>query len=133
MSERIASLIVGVCVLLELGNAHAQPEAALTPAFSRCMDDAAGVDPDMLDCIAAENLRQDGKLNDVYKALMATLAGERKKQLQEAQRLWIRYTDANCGFYYDPEGGSAAHIGANECSMLAKAMRAKELASFMHD
>ena len=33
----------------------------------------------------------------------------------EAQRAWIKFRDANCSFYYDPEGGSAAHLAGNGC------------------
>ena len=46
----------------------------------------------MLDCMGAEAERQDKRLNDV---LMNELKPERKKELQEAQRLWIKYTEAN--------------------------------------
>jgi uncharacterized protein YecT (DUF1311 family) len=47
--------------------------------------------------------------------------------LVEAQRAWIKFRDANCGFYADPEGGSAARVTANECFLNATADRAKEL------
>ena len=52
---------------------------------------------------------------------------ERKNALVEAQRAWIKFRDANCGFYADPEGGSAARMIANECFLNATADRAKEL------
>jgi uncharacterized protein YecT (DUF1311 family) len=55
----------------------------------------------MLDCLGAEAQRQDKRLNDAYKKLMNELKPERKKQLQEAQRLWVKYTELNCNFYLD--------------------------------
>ena len=85
----------------------------------------------MLDCIVAEAERQDKRLNDVYKKLMNELKPERKKELQEAQRLWIKYTEENCNFYLDPDGGTAARLAASECPVLAKAARAKELENFI--
>jgi hypothetical protein len=49
------------------------------------------------------------------------------------ERAWIRYRDANCGFYADPEGGSAASMAANECILNATADRAKELQQLTND
>ena len=60
----------------------------------------------MLDCVGAEAKRQDKRLNDAYKKLMNELKRERKRQLQEAQRLWIKYIEVNCNFYLDPDGGT---------------------------
>ena len=54
-----------------------------------------------------------------------------RKALQEVQRLWIKYTEANCNFYLDPDGGTAARLAASECPVLAKAARAKELENFI--
>lgn len=81
----------------------------------------------MIECIDAEAQRQDGRLNKAYKALMAGLSAERKKQLLDAQRNWIKFRDANCGFYYDPDGGTMARVSANDCVMNMTAGRAKEL------
>ncbi len=99
----------------------------LSKQFSACMDKSGGVTQDMVECIGAETQRQDLRLNKSYKALMATLSPERKKQLQEAQRAWIKFRDSNCSFYFDPDGGSMARINANDCVMTMTANRAKEL------
>jgi hypothetical protein len=66
-----------------------------------------------------------------YKKLMNELKPERQRQLQEAQRIWLKYMEANCAFYLDPDGGTAAQLAASECRVLAKAARAKELEAFM--
>ena len=84
----------------------------------------------MIDCITAENKRQDGRLNIAYKALMAELSSARKTQLLEAQRAWIKFRDANCGFYFDPEGGTIARVNANLCVMTTTTHRAVELEQF---
>ena len=83
----------------------------------------------MLDCISAEYTRVDKRLNNAYKKLMAKLSAERKKELQEAQRLWLKFTDANCQFYNDPDGGTSARLNANECSVTVRILRAEELES----
>ncbi|HEY8098198.1 MAG TPA: lysozyme inhibitor LprI family protein [Methylobacter sp.] len=102
----------------------------LSQTFSTCMDQAGGVTQSMVECIGAETERQDVRLNNAYKDIMSGLSAERKKQLQEAQRLWLKYRKANCDFYYDPDGGSIARVNANDCFMSAIATRAKELEAF---
>lgn len=123
-----AVLVVSFMMVLPV---FGQIKGELTPEYSKCMDRAAGADPAMLECIGAETARQDKKLNEVYKKLMNELTPERQKQLREAQRLWVKYTEANCDFYYDPYGGTAARLSASECSMHARAYRAKELESLL--
>jgi uncharacterized protein YecT (DUF1311 family) len=94
------------------------------------MDKSGGVTLDMVECIVAETDRQDVRLNKAYKDLLGQLSPARKKQLQDAQRAWLKFRDANCGFYGDPDGGSMARVGANDCFMSATATRAKELEGF---
>ena len=102
-------------------------DTGLSKQFNTCMDKSDGVTQGIVECIGAETQRQDARLNKAYKALMADLTTERKKQLQEAQRAWIKFRDANCGFYYDPDGGTMARVSANDCVMTMTANRAKEL------
>lgn len=108
---------------------HAQ-EINLTKQFSVCMDKADGVTQNMVECIDAEIKRQDARLNKAYKALVADLNPERKKQLLEAQRSWLKFRDTNCAFYFDPEGGTIARVQAVDCMMTMTASRAKELENF---
>ena len=108
---------------------HAQ-EINLTKQFSVCMDKADGVTQHMVECIDAETKRQDARLNKAYKALLADLNPERKKQLLEAQRAWLKFRDTNCAFYFDPEGGTIARVQAVDCMMTMTASRAKELENF---
>ncbi len=102
-------------------------DSLLTKQFSVCMDNSGGVTVAMLDCIGAETTTQDARLNGAYKKLGAQLTPARKKQLVAAQRLWIQYRDANCGFYADPDGGTLATVSASDCVLQATASRAKEL------
>jgi uncharacterized protein YecT (DUF1311 family) len=120
-------------VIAGLTDAIVQPVFAaddgLSQTFSTCMDQAGGVTPSMVECIGAETERQDIRLNKAYKDIMTGLSPERKKQLQEAQRLWLKYRKADCDFYYEPEGGTIARVSANDCFMSFTAARAKELES----
>jgi hypothetical protein len=81
----------------------------------------------MIDCLEAESKLQSARNNKAYKELMDQLSPQRKKQLKIAQDAWITYRDENCDFYDDPEGGTIATLGANDCFMSATALRAKEL------
>lgn len=110
-------------------HAAAQPSAPqLSTSFAACMDQSGGVTAEMHACISAEHTRQDQQLNRNYQVLMAELPQERKKQLQTAQRLWLQYRDANCHFYADPDGGTAAGVAAADCVLQMTASRAQELA-----
>ena len=123
------SLVAGLtlCCLSQIASAD---DIGLTKQFSACMDKSGGVTIDMLDCISAETNRQDARLNKAYKEAMPQLSQARKKQLQDAQRAWIKYRDANCNFYADPDGGTMATVSSNDCFMSATASRAKELEGF---
>lgn len=118
------------CTALAMASASFAAQAAepvLSKPYSACMDKSGGVTVEMLDCIGAETKRQDARLNTAYKALTAALAPARKTQLLEAQRSWIKFRDTNCGFYFDPEGGTMAQVQASDCFMTATAGRAEEL------
>jgi uncharacterized protein YecT (DUF1311 family) len=119
-------LLLSACLAVASAPAFAQQQD-LSAKYAKCIEQSGGTDPGMLDCMGAEEKRQDKRLNDAYKKLMSELNPERKKELQEAQRLWLKYVEANCNFYLDPDGGTAAKLAATECPVLAKAARAKEL------
>jgi uncharacterized protein YecT (DUF1311 family) len=131
-SGSTAGLVRGVAAVLIAATLGMSPVVAADREFSKefgaCLDKAGGVTPAMIDCISAELKRQDALLNQNYRKLMASLSTARKKVLQEAQRAWIKFRDTNCDFYYDPDGGSAARVDANECLLNATADRANELA-----
>ena len=119
-------------VLIVLGlllNTPPLAAADMTQEYLRCMDKSGGVTAAMLECTNDEKARQDALLNQNYKTLMSKLSAKRKKMLLEAQRAWIRFRDANCSFYFDPEGGTAALLVGNGCFLQATVDRAKELSN----
>lgn len=106
--------------------AHAGGDPNLSPSYNSCMNKATST-LDLMTCIQTEYDIQDRRLNEHYKALIKTLGEERKKQLQETQRLWLKYVEANCGFYNNPNGGSAHRVMAADCAVQERARRATEL------
>ena len=133
---RLNAFITPCCAALVLacapGAASAQNSdgGLLSPQYNACMDRFSNNNNDMVRCITGEAKRQDTRLNAAYQAAMGMQSPERKKQLQAAQRLWVQFRDANCGFYNDPDGGTLARLAANDCVMTSTAQRAKELEGF---
>jgi uncharacterized protein YecT (DUF1311 family) len=111
--------------------AHAD-DSLLTKQYTACID-RAGSTAAMLDCVGAETKTQDNSLNANYALLVKRVAPTRKTALQEAQRAWLKYRDANCGYYADPDGGSAARVEGVSCVMRMTAERASELGGLAKD
>jgi uncharacterized protein YecT (DUF1311 family) len=124
MKFHVALVLTALVIPLAAG---AGPEPRLSPAYSKCIEQAGAVDPRLLECIGEEFTVQDRRLNASYRGLMAKLTPERRKQLQDVQRAWLKYSESNCDFYYDPNGGTAARMMSAECSVRARASRAEEL------
>lgn|SRR5262245_59597973 len=117
--------LTGILPLLWTAQLQAADDADMTKEYHACMEKAAGVTAEMLDCIAAEMDRQDARLNENYKTLMSKVSKKRKSQLQEAQRAWIRFRELNCSFYGTE--GSIAQVEVNDCYLDATTDRVKEL------
>ena len=122
----VASLAMAVALCLSTGPAAAD-DRNFTQEYLQCLDRSGGVTAEMINCILAETNRQDAKLNERYKKLILKLPKQRQTALVEAQRAWMRFRDANCGFYNDPEGGTVAQLIAHECFLKAVVDRAEEL------
>jgi uncharacterized protein YecT (DUF1311 family) len=120
-------VVACLLVLLLMVRGSDAADREMTQEYATCLGKSNGVTIEMINCILGETRRQDARLNENYKRLISKLPTERKNALVEAQRAWIKFRDANCGFYADPEGGSAARVTANECFLNATADRAKEL------
>jgi uncharacterized protein YecT (DUF1311 family) len=120
------ALLVGLLCALDTPPAHAD-DIGLTPALDACLDKAAGVTTEMVNCIGAETEIQDKRLNAAYKKALATLTPARQKELQALQRLWLQYRDAASKFAFDPDGGTMAHIESTNWFLTMTAQRAQEL------
>lgn len=120
-------LFMTIIIFLSMSQYVVADETLLSDQYKKCMDNSGGVTVEMLDCISAETKKQDVLINKAYKEVMGTLTVQRKKQLRGAQRLWIKYRDANCNFYADPEGGTLATVTSNSCFLDEISSRRKEL------
>ena len=74
-------------ILAGAANAETAPDSVqYSKTFTSCMDKSGGVTVEMIDCMNAELVRQDAKLNAEYTLLMGSLSAERKTQLRSTQR-----------------------------------------------
>ncbi len=115
--------ILTACVLTQ---ARAD-EAPATPQFKNASMLRLGVTATSVECIGAEIDRQDAVLNRNYKKAMTLLSAERKQSLMKAQRAWLAFRTAQCGFEFDPNGGTMAHIVSTDCVRTMTAERARFL------
>lgn len=116
------SLAVGAMFLALCGTASAADNAAL----KKCMD-GANTTADMVSCNVKEAKVQDTRLNKAYKTALAAQKGARKQQLQDVQRLWIKYRDANCAFAGSVTGGTIDQVNGTGCMLDMTQTRAQEL------
>ena len=99
--------------------------AGLRPSFQACLHKSGGVTSEMQDCIGAEYRYQDDRLNKIYRVLRQKLAEAEATGLRDEQRRWIAERDKACA--PDPDGGTAAALGSNDCELEQTAKRADEL------
>jgi uncharacterized protein YecT (DUF1311 family) len=116
-----------IAIGLLLASASATAEPRYTAAYAACMERAGGVTAAMIDCIGAEFAVQDRRLNAVYRQALAALPAPRRASLTKAQRAWLAFKKSECDFVFDPDGGSAARIAANDCVLRMTAERADRL------
>ena len=79
--------------------------------YQRCLDQAVST-YDITECAQQELEKQDARLNSVYKKVRDMESESQKKNLQEAQRAWIKFRDTWGAYLYDPEGGTIARVSA---------------------
>jgi uncharacterized protein YecT (DUF1311 family) len=115
-------LATGALLLALCGTAFAADNAAQ----KKCME-TANTTADMVSCSANETKVQDKRLNAAYKTALAAQQGARKQKLQDVQRLWIKYRDANCAFAGSATGGSIDRVNGAACVLDMTQTRAQEL------
>lgn len=91
--------------------------------YEKCISDADGVMPEMIECSVDELSRQDSRLNAEYKSLM--LRTSNKQELRERQRAWIKERDKECAIAED--SGQAGSLNSTECLLNKTKKRAAEL------
>lgn len=81
---------------------------------------------EMVECLKAKTAYWDKRMTIAYQKAIEDAQSKQREQLRAAQRLWIKYRDANC-LYYDLGEGTIARIEAGECMRNMTQARAKEL------
>ena len=71
-------------------------ENRLSSAFRKCVCVPNFGPLEKNNCIAAENMRQDHKLNATYQRVMLRLKPERRIALRNAERAWIKDAATYC-------------------------------------
>jgi uncharacterized protein YecT (DUF1311 family) len=82
---------------------------------------------EIVECQKAKLSVLDKRLNTAYQqALKDAQSPKQRDQLRAAQRLWVRYRDANCE-YYELGEGTIARIEGGICMLDLTRTRALEL------
>jgi uncharacterized protein YecT (DUF1311 family) len=92
--------------------------------YKPCGDKVSTVE--IVDCTTAKTKAWDARLNTAYAALQRTIEPGQREPLRTAQRLWIQYRGANCGFY-GAQSGTIRQVQAAECVRAMTQDRALEL------
>ena len=116
-------LIVAVAVLASIPALRAEAEM-FGPGFQPCGDKTSTLA--VVECVQAKTKVADQRLNAAYQALQARIDAAQRQPLLAAQRLWVQYRDANCGFYA-VQDGSIRQVQAAECIRSMTEDRAREL------
>lgn len=95
--------------------------------YSACMDESRGVTMNMLECMGSETEQQDARLNQNYKAAMQALTPTKQTQLRDAQRLWIKFRDAECTLLGSLTGGTIDSVNSASCFLDMTKKRADDL------
>ena len=104
-------ILFAVAVLALMAALPAEAEM-FGPGFQPCGDKPST--PDVVECVQAKTNAADQRLNAAYKALQAGIKANQRQPLLAAQRLWVQYRDANCGFY-GVQDGSIRQVQAAKC------------------
>lgn len=122
MKQLMGATALLVCVASPLALAQDKTSAA----YKACMD-TANTTASMNECTNAEIAREDKRLNQAYKKAMAALGPVQKGKLRDTQRIWIKYIDSNCDFYYTLTGGTMDILNGGGCRLSMTSARADEL------
>jgi uncharacterized protein YecT (DUF1311 family) len=74
-------VVARLLVLLVMVRGSFAAGREMTQEYSTCLGKSNGVTIEMINCILAETMRQDARLNENYKKLISKLPTERKKRV----------------------------------------------------
>jgi len=108
-----------------LMSSFASAEITFSSDYDRCVNTVSGQYLDI--CMDKELELQDVKLNKEYHNTMGRIQEFRKYDLRKVQRLWIKYRDAKCEFYYHRYSGSGGLTDSIQCTIKETIQRTQEL------
>lgn len=105
-------------------------DSVLSHDYHRCLGDNPS-NADIGQCLALENERQEARLNQAYRMVMARLPAARKAALLTSERAWVKARNRECdAAYHEMEGGSGAGIAQLMCQDVRAAERTSWLERF---
>ncbi|HEX3708400.1 MAG TPA: lysozyme inhibitor LprI family protein [Pseudolabrys sp.] len=81
---------------------------------------------EMVECLKAKTAQWDKRMTIAYEEKLKEAEPKQREQLRVAQRLWVKFRDANC-LYYDLGEGTIARIDTGNCMVEMTKRRAIEL------
>lgn len=85
-------------------------------------------------CSARDYEREDQRLNQTYRELLAKLEAAKREKLREVQRAWLSFRDLNCDFQSaDYQGGSIYPLIQTSCLADMTKQRTKDLKALIDD
>ena len=104
------------------------PSAARAQSYEQCQAEADEIIPRLKDCDASELDRREAVLNKLYKQVLHAVNPGRQAGLRKAERAWVAFADAECGFRMSAEtGGMNAPLVYNACRLELIARRIEDL------
>ncbi len=121
--------VYGLCLFFALvwflfaGNCFSQH---MNAKDAPCQNVGSGADETA--CFAATAKKSDAELNELYRRVLTVVDGDELVKLEAAQRLWMRFRDANCDAEHELYlGGSAASMVKLACLEAVTRHRTEEL------
>lgn len=79
--------------------------ASHAQSYKQCLEKSGGITTELKDCDDAELNRREATLNRIYKQVLAAVGPGQQAGLHKAERAWVAFADAECGFRMAPEVG----------------------------
>jgi uncharacterized protein YecT (DUF1311 family) len=121
LGRRLLQVVTGFSALIAVVAAQAADDARYGAEYQAC---AKGSTVDIEQCVGRLTKAWDQRLNAAYQKLLKNNAEADK--LRVAERLWVQFRDANCGYYGSGEG-TIRRLEYAECMHSMTAHRALEL------
>ncbi|MDD7910500.1 lysozyme inhibitor LprI family protein [Pseudovibrio exalbescens] len=118
--------------LAEAGTSFAASVGCIGRVFTVCQESPElQTSLGMRVCASRETELWDEKLNAAYQQVMESKPEPVQEQLRAAQRLWIKFRDADCEVPMKIyEGGSLGPVVAVQCGLQATALRALQMEDY---